>query len=300
MRRWQSIARATAVEILSEPLSLLVLIASVVLAVLAPAFHYHQFGEATRMARDAGFSSLFTGGAVIAVFATIRSFRREVESGTIEMALSRPVSRSMFFLAKTSGAAIAYLLFAATVLTVTASIVHGAAVGGEIARQNGDVARLWGPDFAAGTMVVILPLVVAALLNRFGRFRFCLSAFLLAPAVAVLTQATRIVSPAVSSDVSFVRLLSVAIPVVSYTLVLLSASAAFSVRLRANAAASAAGLVFALSLPFVGNFYLPEALSNGGALSWRYVTLASLMSVLASTGFLVLGSGWEWRSGKVD
>lgn len=41
MRRWSAIAGATALEILSEPLSLLLLIAALTLAALAPAFHYH-------------------------------------------------------------------------------------------------------------------------------------------------------------------------------------------------------------------------------------------------------------------
>ena len=104
MSRLRSIAYATALEILSEPLSLLVLLAALVLTVLAPAFHYHQFGEATRMARDAGLSSVFICGAVIAVFGTIRSFRREIESGTMAMALAHPVSRTDFFLAKAIGA----------------------------------------------------------------------------------------------------------------------------------------------------------------------------------------------------
>ena len=73
MRESISIVKATAFEIISEPLSLLILLAALVLTVLAPAFHYHQFGEATRMARDAGLSSVLMGGLVIAVFGTIRA-----------------------------------------------------------------------------------------------------------------------------------------------------------------------------------------------------------------------------------
>ena len=57
MRRFIAIAKTTALEILAEPLSLLVLTASLALAVFAPAFHYHQFGEPARMARDAGLSA---------------------------------------------------------------------------------------------------------------------------------------------------------------------------------------------------------------------------------------------------
>ena len=93
MIKFFSILKATALEILSEPLSLLVLLAALAMTVFAPAFHYHQFGEATRMARDAGFSALFACGGVLAVFTTIRAFRREVETGTLEMALAHPVSR---------------------------------------------------------------------------------------------------------------------------------------------------------------------------------------------------------------
>ena len=128
-----SIIKATALEVLSEPLSLLVLLAALVLTVLAPAFHYHQFGEATRMARDAGLSSVLMGGLVVAVFGTIRAFRREVESGTMAMALAHPVSRTEFFLAKTLGAGAAYLVFASIVFLTALVIVDGAAIGGLIA-----------------------------------------------------------------------------------------------------------------------------------------------------------------------
>ena len=160
---------------LSDPLALLVLLAALVMAVMAPAFHYHQFGEATRMARDAGLSALFTCGTAFAVFTTIRAFRREVESGTLEMALAHPVSRTGFFLAKTFGAFMAYAVFLAIVVATSLVIVVGAAIGGEMAGRSGDVARLYGPCFAAGVAVIVLPLVVGAVLNRFARFRFGLS-----------------------------------------------------------------------------------------------------------------------------
>ena len=150
---------------LSEPLSLLILLAALVIAVFAPAFHYHQFGEVTRMARDAGFSALLICGGAVAVFGTIRTFRREIESRTCEMALAHPVSRQSFFLMKGIGAFVAYLIFAAIVFCVSVTIVEGAAVGGQIAKAKGDLARLWGPCFMAGICVMVLPLVVGAALN---------------------------------------------------------------------------------------------------------------------------------------
>ena len=286
MRRFLSIVKATALEILSEPLSLLVLLAALVLTVLAPAFHYHQFGEVTRMARDAGLSSVFTCGVVIAIFGTIRSFRREIESGTMSMALAHPVSRTDFFLAKALGAFTAYLVFVLIIFQTSLVIVDAAAIGGAVAQQSGDVARLYGPSLAQGVGVIVLPLVLAAALNRFARMRFVLSSFALAFSLSFVCAALSIVR----DTAWFLRLLPVAILLFLFSSVLLSASAAFAVRLKANAAASAAGVVFLLALPAVGNYYMSDALSNGGFVPWGYVGLAALAVLPAVLLFLFLGS----------
>ncbi len=278
--------KATALEILSEPLSLLLLLAALAMTVLAPAFHYHQFGEATRMARDAGFSALFTCGSALAVFGTIRAFRREVESGTLEMALAHPVSPGGFFFAKTAGAAVAYLVFALVVFGTHLAIVWGAAAGGYLAQQTGDVASVYGPALAAGVAVILLPLVAAAALNRFARFRFVLTAFALALLLALLfggaafAFAPRLLLP--YPPVAFL----VALPAMT----LLAAAAAFAVRFKSNSAASAVGLVFAAMIPVVGNYYLSDALTKGGSVSLLYVAGATAAAVPAILAFLLLGA----------
>lgn len=288
MRRWAAIVRTTALEMLSEPLSLLVLLAALALEVLAPAFHYHQFGEPTRMARDAGLSAFLTCGGVFAVFVTIRAFRREVESGTLEMALAHPVSRAGFFLAKTTGAAFAYLLFACVVAMTSLVIVHGAAIGGEIARRSGDIARLYGPCFAAGMAVIVLPLVVGAALNRFAGCRFVLSAFVVAFTLSAAAAAVAVVrDPGLAG-----RLVSAFVLLALTGFVFVSSAAAFSVRLKANAAAACVGVVAAVALPAVGNYYLADALSNGGSVPWSYVGLAVAATVPAVALFLFLGLGF--------
>ena len=285
MRKACSIAHATALEILSEPLSLLVLLAALVLTVLAPAFHYHQFGEATRMARDAGLSSVFTGGLVIAVFGTIRAFRREAESGTMAMALAHPVSRRGVFLAKACGAFAAYLVFVFIVFLTGLVIVDGAAVGGVIAAKSGDIARLYGPNLAEGVGVIVLPLVVAAALNRFRGMRFVLSAFALTLALAVAFAGLSVFRDAGWA----LRLLPAVVLIAICSAILLSASAAFAVRLKANAAASAAGIVFLLFLPAVGNYYMAAALAKGGSVPWTYVGCAALAALPAILLFIFLG-----------
>lgn len=288
MRQLFSIVKATALEILSEPLSLLVLLAALTLAVMAPVFHYHQFGEVTRMARDAGFSALFTCGSVLAVFGTIRAFRREVESGTLAMALAHPVSRAGFFLAKTIGAFAAYAVFFTVVFATEMTIVEGAAIGGYIAARTGDIARVFGPFLAGGVAMILAPLVVGAFLNRFARCRFVLSAFVV---TFVLSLVALAVVAALNPPI-VPRYLAAAVPLAFAAAVLLSAAAAFSVRFRANAAASATGLVFAAFVPAIGNYYLADALSNGGTVGLGYVALAVAAALPAIAAFLLLGIGF--------
>lgn len=278
--------KITALEILSEPLSLLILLAALTLTVFAPYIHFHQFGEPTRMARDAGLSSIFTCGSALAIFATIRSFRREIESGTLEMALAHPISRAGFFLAKTLGAFAACAVMMAIVFGVMATVVIGADVGGRLAAETGDLPVLWGPAFASGVGVLVLPLAVGALLNRFGRFRFVLTAFVTAFILAALSAAA--FGFFVGGSL-LLRLLPAALLLVAHAAVLVAAAAAFSVRFAANAASALALLVFAGALPFAGNYYLAESLSRGGAISWSYVGLATLAAAPAVAAFLLVG-----------
>ena len=286
VRRLGAIVRSTALEVLSEPLTLLLLLAALVLTVVAPVFHYHQFGEATRMARDSGLSALFTCGSALAVFATIRTFRREIESGTAEMTLVHPVSRTGFFLAKTLGATAAVVFFSAIVAAAMVTSVTGAAIGGHLAEKSGDLARIWGPCVASGVATILLPLVLGAALNRFARCRFVLSALRLALAFALFSAAGFSV---LAGPHELVRLLPPTVALAVFILFLVTVAAAAAVRLKAHAAAAATGVVVALCLPFVGNYYLAEALANGGSLGWTPVGLAALALMPAVAAFLLLG-----------
>ena len=283
-----SIVKATALEILSEPLTLLVTLAALALSVLAPTFHYHQFGEATRMARDAGLSAAFTGGLVLAVFGTIRAFRREMESGTLEMALSHPVSRCEFFLAKASGAFLSCLVFEVIVFGTALAMVEGAAVGGRLSERTGDIARIWGPSVAAGVAVILIPLALGAFLNRFFRVRFVLSSLVTAAVLACAAGAAAVAMEPAALLPYFPAIL----PTLAFMLVFVSASAAFAVRLSPNAAASAAGVLFAATLPFAGNYYLADSLSHGASLAPATVVLSVAAALPAMAAFIILGVKW--------
>ena len=284
MRKFLAIAEATTLEILSEPLSLLLCLVAMLLSTLAPTFHYHQFGEPTRMARDAGFSSLLVFGIVFAVVGTVRTFRRELEGGTATVALAHPVSRTSFFLAKTFGAFVAYTLFAVTVTLNSYAVVNGAAIGGVMAKHDCDIARLHGPSVALAMATVIVPLVLAAALNRWRRSRFTLTAMLTLPVLSALMLAYR------PDFALWGRLLPVSVLVALPAVVFLSATAAFAARWRTNLVALGVGLLAVAALPALGNYYLADALSRGGSLPAGYFWAAAGLLVPATVGFLVLGA----------
>ena len=283
MRRGRAIVFATALELLCEPLFLLVLLAALVLSSLAPAMHYHQFGEASRMARDAGLSAILVGGAVIALAGPVRTLRREFETGTAQVALAHSVSRTSFFLCKFLGCALAYAAFVATVALASLTVVNGAEIGGRLASVRGDIARLWGPSLSCALAAVVLPLVVGAVLNRFARFRFTLTANLLALAVAFAGIFYRFDSALA------VRLLPPLALSAAPALALLAASAAFAVRFKGNVALSLSAIVAALVLPVLGNYSLSDALAYGGTVPVVYVVAAFAATLPAVAALLILG-----------
>lgn len=273
----------TAREILSEPLSLLLTLSALVLSTAAPLLHYHQFGEPTRMARDAGLSSLFTCGILFAAFGMARAMRREIESGTAQMTLTHAVSRERFFVAKCLGGLLAYVVFAVIVSVNMLTIVRGAEIGGELAARSGDLAKLWGVSVACSVATLVLPLVLAAVLNRFAHSRFVPCVFRGMVIVSLAGVAYRF-NPTLAA-----RLGAVALVAAFPGCVFAFAAGAFATRLKANACAGALTLLAAVSLPVAGNYFLSDALSRGGALPWHYAGLAALAALCAVLAIVALG-----------
>lgn len=248
-----AIAKVTALEVISEPLALLMGITAQLLATLAPAFHYHQFGEPTRMARDAGISAIIIGGTLIAVFGAIKTFRRDIELGTAAVCLSHGIGRRTFFLAKTAGVAMAYGMFFATTAAVSLTVTNGAAIGGYAAAQSGALARLWGPSLAIAISPVLIALIGGALLNRFLRCRFVRSANLLALAAAAAGIAYRFDGALYLGHLADLALAG--LPALAY----LAAASAFAAKFRMNAAGALAALTVAVQLPFLRGWAVAPA-----------------------------------------
>lgn len=248
MKPLSAIIKATALSIISEPLSLLLLLTSLLVSTLAPAFHYHQFGDPTRMAKDAGVSSLVVLAILFATASAIKTFRAEIESGTAALALAHAVSWRGFFIAKTIGVMVALFLFVLAVSANSLSIVNGAAIGGKIAARNGDIARLYGPSLAIAVGVFLAPPILAAALNRFARFRFCLTAFLLM-VLASCCSVFFCFDSKLTGEIFLLDFLS-ATP----SFILAAAASAYAARFRINIASLLTIVTIAIMCPIMVNY----------------------------------------------
>lgn len=256
-----------------DALAYLITLASLVLSTLASALHYHQFGEPGAMSREAGLSAILAGGLAFSVFSCVRTIRREIETGTMEMALAHSVSRTGFFLSKLAGTAVAYSKFFATLLCTSLILTRGAELGAEAAQ--GDIARLWGPSLACAVAVIVMPLVLAAMANRFFAARFVRTAGTLTLLFAMALVFYRF-------DASFaMRFVPCAVLLIAPTLFFIAFSGAAAVRFGENAAIAIAFAGVALSLPLLGNYYLPVVLAKGGSLPLAYLALAYAAAIPA-------------------
>ena len=300
IRRWFAVIRTTALEMSSEPLALVLTLGAVVTVSVTSSLHLHQFGEPSRMSRDAGLSAMLVFGIFYAVFCTIKVFRREIESGTLQMALSHPISRQGFFFSKVMGAMLSYLVFAATVFAVTITTVIGSEVGALIALRKGDIPLVWSTCIWLDAAVVLIPLVMGALLDRFAHCRFTTSATWTAvvsagAALIIAAFTARSFCAAEFPELDFgildtaKRLVPAAVTLVLPMPVFVLAAAAFSVRFKDNAAAALSGLVALAALPMLSNYYLSDALAKRGTVPWTHVAVAAAATVPFLVAFALTG-----------
>lgn len=264
------------------------------------------------MARDIGLSSILIFGVLYAVFSSIRVIRREIESGTLQMALAHPVSREAFFLSKVLGVWVACGIFFMTLLGATLTTATGAhaapwavelqarlAEGDECCNHHVLPGTIWVVSVAIDVATIILPMILAAMLNRFASFRFSLSATVLAFISAVAGFAVNLALAYSVFGQKADELVSLAVRLVPAGLVLLpliaffaSAAMALSVKYKDNVVAVASLILFALVLPILGNYYLSHALARGGSIPPSYVCMAFLAMAPLVGAFLVTGTAF--------
>ncbi len=277
-----AVIRATVLEVLSEPLSLLLTLSALVLAIIGPVLHCHNFGLPARMACEAGLSAQMIGGIALGIFAAVRAIRREEESGTLAMALAHPISRGSFFLSKCLGVSLGVSLLVGVIFCVTTTLVRGALIGADLAAVMGDVPRIWGPAVAEAVAIPLLGLLVGAAWNRFANGRFVFTSLRVMIILAVLSLGWpwegRLWGSLLVSSAALL------IPTLTFTLF----AAAMACRFKDRGAIALAFGVLVVALPALGNYYPSTRVFRDG---WAWGDILPLVGAALPllAGSLLLG-----------
>jgi hypothetical protein len=313
IRQFAAIAATTLLEGMQQPAALLLLLACVVLTGLTPVFQFQMLGEEGRLARDGGLAYMLAFGLALAATAAAGSLHAEIERGTAAAALSKPVPRPLFLAGKFAGvlALVGILWCAALLATLLAERAseHFVESGGEVGSQ---------PDnrTAAGLLLApALALAAAGLLNARRRVRFGVAAFAGVPlALAAVALAAcwydRFGRAAAFRPDLNPRVLPAAVLVLLCLAMFAALAAALATRLRGGPTLALCALALALGLtgdlwsagghalrslpggllPNVQNFWMCDALADGGRVPWSYVGGAALYAAAWCGLALFLGA----------
>lgn len=306
IRQFIAIAWLAAVEAIRQPIVLLLTVAGLLFIGLLPVLITHIVGDAQRMIRDSALALHFVLGLVLGVFAACTSFRYEVRRGTASSVLSKPVPRSLFFLAKFTGLAAVLMLFCALLAIATLLTTR-------------TVVTAFSYDWwGAGPLLAAIPLALLAggVQNYFLRRPFVSRAF---GALLVLGAAALAVSGFIDAEghrASFGSALPLSIlpasVLITMAVVLLSGlSVSLATRLDVVPTLAVCTAVFMLGLmsdyllgrpaessrafsvlyhaaPNLQHFWAVDALAHG-QIPWSYVAHAGHYAALYLAG--ILGAG---------
>jgi ABC-type transport system involved in multi-copper enzyme maturation permease subunit len=157
MRQFVTIATNAFMELVRQPVFLLLMTSSAVFEIFLATPYYFAFGDEPKLVKNSTLAVMLLAGLFGAVLSASASLAREIRSGTALAVLSKPVGRAQFLLAKYAG-----LLLALTLLTYVNLI--SALLASRMAFDAYGSTDL----FAVG--VFALSLVIAYLMGGFTNF----------------------------------------------------------------------------------------------------------------------------------
>src|SRR6478609_786497 len=112
MRQFVTIATNAFMELIRQPVFLLLMTTSAVFEVFLATPYYFAFGDEPKLVKNSTLAVMLLAGLLGAVLTASASLAREIRAGTALAVLSKPVGRAQFLIAKYCG-----LLVALTLLT---------------------------------------------------------------------------------------------------------------------------------------------------------------------------------------
>ncbi|HLP78281.1 MAG TPA: hypothetical protein VK327_15355 [Candidatus Paceibacterota bacterium] len=112
MRQFVTIAINTFLELVRQPIFLLLTTASAAFEIFLATPYYFAFGDEPKLVKNSVLAVMLLAGLFGAVLSASAALAREIRAGTALAVLSKPVGRAQFLLAKYAG-----LMFALTLMT---------------------------------------------------------------------------------------------------------------------------------------------------------------------------------------
>ncbi len=112
MRQFLTIATNAFMELIRQPVFLLLMTASVLFEIFLAVPYYFAFGDEPKLVENSALAVMLLAGLFGAVLSASASLAREIRTGTALAVLSKPVGRAQFLLAKYAGLAAALTVLA--------------------------------------------------------------------------------------------------------------------------------------------------------------------------------------------
>src|SRR6516162_5277053 len=112
MRQFITIAGNAFMELIRQPVFLLLMTTSAVFEIFLATPYYFAFGDEPKLVKNSTLAVMLLAGLLAAVLSASASLAREIRSGTALAVLAKPVGRAQFLLAKYAGLAGALTLLA--------------------------------------------------------------------------------------------------------------------------------------------------------------------------------------------
>src|SRR6267143_1807975 len=112
MRQFFTIATNAFMELVRQPVFLLLMTSSVVFEIFLATPYYFAFEDEPKLVKNSTLAVMLLAGLFGAVLTASASLAREIRAGTVLAVLAKPVGRAQFLLAKYTG-----LVLALTLLT---------------------------------------------------------------------------------------------------------------------------------------------------------------------------------------
>jgi hypothetical protein len=107
MRQFLTIATNAFMELIRQPVFLLLMTSSVLFEIFLAVPYYFAFGDEPKLIKNSALAVMLLSGLLGAVLSASASLAREIRTGTALAVLSKPVGRAQFLLAKYAGVAMA-------------------------------------------------------------------------------------------------------------------------------------------------------------------------------------------------